>query len=271
MDYSEYGDKSGQPVVYFHGAPGSPLESSVFDSYAKHHSLRFICLDRFAVDGTLPTEDYYQQLVQQIKRVLGSQPIAIIGFSIGAQVALEVAKLLATQVRYTHLVSAAAPLDSGDFIEQMAGGAVFKLAENQPAIFSMLTQCQVVMARIAPSLLVNTVFASAAGGDRALVKRPEFRSAISAVLQQCFGTRARGYKRDIRAYVNWAANLDGYSSDVTLWHGTEDNWSPFCMSSALADRLPSAAPVQTMQGLSHYSCLYQAAPHICAQLSELEA
>lgn len=270
MDYVEYGDSNGQPVVYFHGAPGSPEEGAVFDSYAKDHQLRLICFDRFAADSTLSAEDYYKQLAQQIKRVLGSQPTAIIGFSIGAQVALEVAKLLATQVRYTHLVSAAAPLDSGDFIDHMAGGAVFKLAKNQPAIFSLLTQCQVVMARMAPGLLVRTLFASAVGGDSALIKQPGFRSSISAVMQQCFRKHAAGYQRDIQGYVNWAANFDGYSSGVTLWHGTEDNWSPIFMASVLAEKLSSAALVESMQGLSHYSCLYQAAPHICAQLAELD-
>jgi len=55
--------------------------------------------------------------------------------------------------------------------------------------------------------------------------------------------------------------------NICLWHGTADNWSPFGMSAYLTERFPSNARVERMEGLSHYSCLYAAAPMICARLA----
>lgn len=268
MEFVEYGNKEGQLVVYFHGAPGGLEECAVFDSYAKNYNLRIICFDRFAIDNSLDRESYYQQLASQIKIKASDEPVDIIGFSIGAHVALEVGARLNDQVRHTHLVSAAAPINAGDFIDNMAGGLVFKLAMEKPLIFSLLTQYQKIMSMLAPRMLVSMLFARSAGKDKELSKRDNFKAYITPVLKHCFQKRAKGYIRDINYYVSWTGKLSGYTASVHLWHGTKDNWSPFAMASYLCSAIPGATQVEAMEGLSHYSCLYEAAPRICAQLEK---
>jgi hypothetical protein len=66
VEFVEYGNKDGQLIVYFHGAPGAMEECAVFDSYAKDHNLKIICFDRFSIDNSLERESYYQQLADQI-------------------------------------------------------------------------------------------------------------------------------------------------------------------------------------------------------------
>jgi pimeloyl-ACP methyl ester carboxylesterase len=268
VEFVEYGNKDGQLIVYFHGAPGAMEECAVFDSYAKNHNLKIICFDRFSIDTALERESYYQQLADQIQIKAGGEPVGFIGFSIGAHIALEVSALLNGQVRHTHLVSAAAPINSGDFIDSMAGGFVFRLAMEKQFTFFLLTQYQRVMAVLAPRMLVRMLFASSAGKDTELSKRADFKNYITPVLKHCFQNRANGYIRDIKFYVTWPGKLGGYANSVHLWHGTEDNWSPFSMALHLSKAIPGAGRVNAMEGLSHYSCLYQAAPGICAQLED---
>ena len=269
MEFVEYGIKDGQLVVYFHGAPGSMEECAIFDNYAKNHKLRIICFDRFSIDKSHTRKSYYQQLADLVTYQTGGEPVDFIGFSIGAHVALEVSALLNGLVRQTHLVSAAAPINSGDFLDSMAGGLVFKLAMDRPSIFYVLTQCQRFLAVIAPQMLVRMLFSSSAGKDIALSQRRDFKRYITPVLKHCFQRRAEGYMRDINFYVTWPGKLGGYTASVQLWHGTNDNWSPFSMASYLDKAIPGADGVNAMEGLSHYSCLYQAAPKICAQLDDL--
>jgi pimeloyl-ACP methyl ester carboxylesterase len=268
VEFAEYGNRDGQLVVYFHGAPGAIEECAVFDGHAKSHNLRIICFDRFSIDSSLDRESYYEHIARQIGSKAGGDPIDIIGFSIGAHAALETSVLLKDQVRHTHLVSAAAPIKAGDFMDNMAGGLVFKLAVEKPFIFSLLTQCQKIMALLAPRILVSMLFSSAAGKDKELSKRHDFKSYITPVLEHCFQNRAHGYMRDINFYVTWSGNLSELTSNVHIWHGTEDNWSPFSMASYLSNAIPGASCVEAMEGLSHYSCLYEAAPKICAQLEK---
>ena len=266
LAFNEFGDTNGQLVVYFHGAPGSMQECSLFDSHAKDHNLRIICFDRFDIDHSVNHEHYYQQLASQIKNQAGVEPIDIIGFSIGAHIALEVGAILNDQVRYTHLVSPAAPLDAGDFIDSMAGAPVFKLAMQRPFIFSLLTHCQKFIAILAPQILVKMLFATAAGEDKQLSHQQEFKRYITPVIKRCFQDGINGYIRDINSYVTWSGHYADYSSNVQIWHGTKDNWSPLSMSSYLCQAIPYTTAVKSMEGLSHYSCLQEAAPQICKQL-----
>jgi pimeloyl-ACP methyl ester carboxylesterase len=268
VEFFEYGNKGGKLVVYFHGAPGGMEECAVFDSYAKDHNLKILCFDRLAIDSSSDRESYYQRLAGQIRIKAGGEPIDIIGFSVGASIALEVGALLNDLVRYTHLVSAAAPINAGDFLNNMAGGLVFRLALEKPLIFALLTQWQKLMAVLTPRLLFKMLFASATGKDKELSQRPDFISDITAVMKHCFQNRTNGYIRDIKLYATWPGKLAGYTGRVHLWHGTEDNWSPFSMAQYLCNAIPGATRVEALEGLSHYSCLYAAAPRICAQLEK---
>ena len=267
MDFVEYGNPEGRIVVYLHGVPGSIEECSVFDSHAKNYNLRILSFDRFSINNTLDREAYYQALANQIKQIAGTVPIDLIGFSIGAHVALEISAVLKDQVGQLHLISAAAPISGGDFLDHMAGGTVFKLAMKRPWLFSLLTQYQRLMAVVAPGLLFSMLFASAAGADRALCADREFKQSITELLKHCFQRRSSGYLRDVNCYVTWSGELSCHSSGAKLWHGTEDNWSPPAMATYLANGIAGGASVEELEGLSHYSCLYAAAPKICAQLA----
>ncbi len=266
MKFDQYGNKDGRLVVYFHGAPGTIEECAIFESHAKEHNLKMICFDRFAIDSTVDRETYFSDLAKEVRIKADGASVDIIGFSIGAYVALEVSALLLDSVRHLHLVSAAAPLSGGDFIDKMAGGLVFKLAKEKPFIFSLLTQYQRLMAYLVPSVLTRMLFASAEGKDKALSKEAGFKNYITQVLRRCFLSRSEGYIRDVKFYVAWSNNLKKFSSSATLWHGTSDNWSPFSMASFLNDELPGATSVEAMEGLSHYSCLIESAPMICGRI-----
>ncbi|MDA9004126.1 alpha/beta hydrolase [bacterium] len=268
MEYVEYGKKDGKMVIYFHGAPGAMEECAIFDRYAKEHNLTIVCFDRFSMDCSLHRESYYNELAAKIRIKSRGEPIDFIGFSIGAHVALEVSALLRSQVKHIHLVSAAAPLSDGDFIDHMAGGLVFKLAAKKPFLFFLLTQYQKVMALVAPGMLVNILFASAAGKDKELSKQSDFKRYMTPILRHCFQKRVRGYIRDVKLYTAWLGAFSRNTSIVHLWHGTEDNWSPFSMASYLCNAIPGATHVEAMEGLSHYSCLFEAASKICIQLEK---
>lgn len=125
MNIKEYGDKNGKLVVYFHGAPGAIIECRLFEEYAKKNHLNIICFERFTLKASENKTTYYQQLAQAVLLKANGRPVDFIGFSIGCQVAMEVSLLLSDKVKQLHLISAAAPLEAGGFIENMAGKLVF--------------------------------------------------------------------------------------------------------------------------------------------------
>lgn len=72
MDFTEYGKPAGKAVVYFHGVPGSPHESAIFDAPAREQGLRILCFDRFAIAPSIIGAEYYRHIAQAISQtVLG--------------------------------------------------------------------------------------------------------------------------------------------------------------------------------------------------------
>lgn len=264
LKFSQFGSDNGPIVVYFHGAPGAPEECGIFDLEGKKVGLTFICLDRFSVDPSINGEAYYKLLAAEISRIAAGKPVDVVGFSIGAFIALQTFRYMTNGVGSLHLVSAAAPLETGSYLEAMAGKQVFKLAKAAPALFVLLSYWQGLLAWLSPDALFRLLFASAAGEDKALAADREFRAGTTKVLKACFIGRARGYARDIGLYARpWETTLAEVSANTHIWHGAEDNWSPPLMAEYLKSAIPGCVSTKIFNGLSHYSCLYQVAPGIC--------
>lgn len=267
LRYRQFGADDGQLVVYFHGTPGAPEECTVFDQYGKEHNLTFISYNRFSIDPKLKGGTYYQHLADAIINKAAGNAVDLVGFSMGGFIALQVCRLMRTSVRNLHLVSAAAPLEAGGFIDMTAGKFVFRLAQKQPFAFHLLTRLQGLIASTHPSLVFRMMFANAAGEDKRLAASSEFQTAITGILKLCFTRYAAGYVRDIGAYVQpWNDMLSSIDINTHIWHGADDNWSPVAMAEYLQSTIPGCSSTEIFNGLSHYSCLYRAAPEICRQL-----
>jgi len=265
----EYGNLDGKTVIYFHGAPGSPDEASIFDEHAKKHDLNIICYDRFTIDSSLQNKAYYKYLAKVIIDKANGGQVDIIGFSIGCHAAIETSLYLEGTVRQLHLISSAAPLDAADFLNDMAGKMVFSIAMKHPTIFTLLSYWQTFLAKVAPSVLFKMLFASATGEDKSLSKTADFKGYISPILLRCFNTNIKGYIREIKQYVTpWKESIHKCSVRTHIWHGTSDNWSPTSMAKYINENIPTSSNLELMEGLSHYTCLYAAAPKICSQLEK---
>jgi len=270
IEFSQFGAADGQPVIYFHGTPGSPDECQIFDVYGKQHQLTIICYDRSTIAPRLQCDAYYQCLADEIAKKVGAKPVDFIGFSIGAFIALQVCRAMNGKVRSLHLVSAAAPLDAGNFIDAAAGKAVFRLAQHHPSAFLRLARVQGWLASRFPGLLLRSLFSSALAEDQALMADQTFRITMTRTLKTCFKRDSLGYARDVIAYVQpWKEVLADISVDTHIWHGAEDNWSPLAMADFLASALPGCSKITVLDGLSHYSCLYRVAPKICMSIKTL--
>jgi|CXWL01.1.fsa_nt_gi pimeloyl-ACP methyl ester carboxylesterase len=220
--------------------------------------------DRFTLAPGCDAAAGFDALADQVADWSAGRAIHLIGFSMGCFAALQLAHRLTDRVSQIDLVSAAAPLEGGDFLPEMAGGSLFKLARDHHRLFGCLVGVQRLMARFAPRLLFALLFGRAQGGDRALIEDQHFRQAVRAMLRTCFAGGSAGYTREIRAYVRpWAPILGEISAPVRLWHGSADNWAPLAMAHYLESALPNVTGLEVVAGASHYSALRQAMGRIC--------
>ncbi|WP_373488290.1 alpha/beta fold hydrolase [Blastomonas sp.] len=245
-----------EQVIYFHGLPGGAGELALFDADVAPARAHVHVLDRSCGLSPNSRATYFATLAAAIQTQNPGAALRLVGFSLGASAALRTAPFLGSQVASIDLISAAAPLGLGDYLDGMAGAPVFRLARSSPLLFAALARLQSGVARIAPGKLYDALFASAQGEDRTLSADPAFKAAMLPVLQQSLGPGLGTYRREIALYVqDWVAELDRVTQPVTLYHGSADNWSPATMAQDLAHRLPRVEALHLLDGLSHYSTL----------------
>lgn len=242
---------------------------------AQANGLRIVALERDSLDPNLQGEAYLAQLTAAVVRLAGEHPVHLLGFSIGASLALRVAARLPKPAAGIWLVSAAAPLEWPDSWQGMgAGRYTFALAQNYPRLFKLLSVYQGWLARHFAGLLLRSLFQGARGADAQLLAQASLRAQLMDVQRQCFARGAGAYVRDVQCYVEpWAASLAQVQvqvqvqGPVQLWHGDQDNWAPVSMAHALLAQFGSQAQLHWLAGRSHYSCLMDAAQPLCQQLA----
>lgn len=242
-------------MIYFHGVPGAPEELALFGSAAC--SSHCWAPDRNTDRLDLGFSDYFDDLANRAAaRASSGGGVHLVGFSLGAVAALQVACRLGTQVARIDLISAAAPLELGEFLPGMAGKSVFTTAKRTPGLFGVLTSAQAVLARHSPVLLVRMLLQSAQGEDRGLARDPAFRKALACVFRRALSSGGAGYRREVLGYVQpWSSILSTIAAPVRLWHGTADNWSPIAMADCIQGRVSGHCDVVRLPGLAHYSTL----------------
>ena len=245
-------------TLYFHGLPGSAAELAAFGSVTAQ-SLGYVhVVARSDALAAGSVEEYFKRLAVHIMQQYPDQTLALIGFSLGAAAALRVAPHLGDRVQQIDLVSPAAPLGLGDFLDGMAGAPVFRAALAGRVPFAALTFVQTQAARLAPHKMAAALMAKARGVDRVLAADPRFIASLAQSLRTSLIDQRAAYKAEIRAYVSdWRAELAKVHQPVAIWQGSEDDWTPPAMAEALAAALPGCPQLTVLAGFSHFSTLRQ--------------
>lgn len=239
--------------VYLHGFPGGPAELQLFGQAPRDDHL--YVPDRTRDGDGLAAEVCFDDLAQRLSTHFHGHEIHLIGFSMGARVALELAARLDASVTRIDLVSPACPLDGSDHLDLMAGRMIYRMAAHRPWLFRVHTVIQAWMARHRPHMVYNALFSQSAGADALLAKDPLFKQVMQELLRDCFADGGSGYRREVQAYVEpWTPLLRRIRSPVTIWQGQFDNWTPAVMAQHLHLLLPDSK-LRLIPGASHYSTL----------------
>ena len=262
------GAPTGTVLVVFHGVPGSPAELQWWDAAARRYGVQLWSLCRSDLPANFQGTTYFEALAAALPT---SDPLHLAGFSIGGFVALRTAHMAekaGRNIASLHLLSTAAPLEAGDFLTQMAGQPVFRMAQNRSTLLQGLTVMQGWLARVFPAGLSRLLFASACSSDRILAAESNFQEIARMAFADSLNAGRVGYLRDLREYVQpWAKMVSDVQAPTWLWHGTEDNWSPTGMAHWLQVNLQNCRGLELVQGQSHYGCLLSRVEKVCSLLA----
>lgn len=249
---------TGCQTIYLHGFPGGPEELALFGQPPEWADRAFVP-DRAADKTNLTATAYFDDLAERAFSISAQGGLHLIGFSLGARVAMEIAARLGNHVARIDLISPAGPLDGFGDRQLMAGKLVFDLAESWPRLFRLQATTQGWVGRRRPALLYRALFGSR--GEAGLTD-PGFQNRVTALLQGCFMQGTNGYAREVLAYVSpWSDLPARVANPVTIWQGSADSWTPPAMAEHLQKLLPKAS-LYPVQGAGHYGTLCQALAHL---------
>lgn len=232
LGYAEYGSSEGNPLLYFHGHPGSRFEAKFLAEQAAQAGIRLIGIDRPGMG--LSTFKAGRRLldwpddVLELADYLHLDRFAVVGFSGGGPYALACAYKIPQ--RLTACGIAAGVGHMGHFLAFLAQWLPYLLLPITGRFFRDEQQAQKSLLRFARNWVEP---------DRKSFLLPGIAEIMAASLVEAAREGARGAAYDGALLGrDWGFKLEEITfPKIYLWHGELDKQVPVAMARAAAERI----------------------------------
>lgn len=237
--YATYGDPTGEPVVFFHGTPGSRLLGDVYDDVARSNGVRVLAFDRPGYGRSAAWQEFTLSdsgaVLAAILDDVGVEDAGLVAFSGGTPHAFAAVDEHPDRVRGVEVVSGGVPAsmrESTPTPQRVLG----RLAATTPRLFSGLLRGQAWVARHLPPSFVVAQYTTNDGLD-------EVPDGVAATVKRDFveavGERRAGVRRESRQFTDdWAVSPAAVDCPVRWWHGEQDSNAPLDGAERMAAALP---------------------------------
>ncbi|WP_276255069.1 alpha/beta fold hydrolase [Halomontanus rarus] len=264
LSYAEYGDPDGEPVLLFHGTPGSRLLGQLFDEEARRHGIRLLSPDRPGYGRSTPcpgrTLSDTGTFVAPVLDDAGISRTRVVGFSGGGAYALALAATHGERVSEIDVVSSATPPSlrpSTPAVQRLLGA----IGQRTPRVLDGLFRGQAWLARRAPPSVVVSQYTTAEG-RRALAD--EAAELVRRDFIEAFAAHRTGAVTESRLFTQeWDLSIAEIDHRVRLWHGERDTNVPIDAARGLYDRLPNGR-LTVLEEADHLTALLRSRTRVCA-------
>jgi pimeloyl-ACP methyl ester carboxylesterase len=248
LSYFAAGPAHGAPVVYMHGAIGSPVRCS--DSLAatiRAFGIRYLMPERpgFGGSDSAPGRSVasFAADIEGFADALGLGRFSVVGVSAGAPYALACAVRLAGRVAAAAAVSSMPPglqprRARGMGMRYRAG---LGLLHAHPGACARTGDRALDFLRRHPGVLGRVIVSGAPASDKRLLAD---REARDTAVRSFFAAAHRGVRPMVEDFAvccaDWGFALGEVESPVHLWHGERDRLVPLAAVQRMAAAIPAA-------------------------------
>jgi pimeloyl-ACP methyl ester carboxylesterase len=258
LGYATFGDPQGQPVLGFHGTPGSRLMLAICDEPARRRGVRLIAPDRpgFGLSDPLPARCYcdFADDVAALADHLGVARFPVAGVSGGGPYALACGARIPGRISRALMVSGVGPVRGPDATPSLARRhrLIFGIGARAPGLLRIVTRLIGRTWRENPDRAFDRIVAMNPPMDRAIMSRLEVRAVLVAALRDAFRHGGEPAATEIALFGRpWGFRLADVRIPVRLWHGEADRLVPAEMGRHMAASLPNCDPT-FIPGAGHY-------------------
>lgn len=248
LEFREYGDPGGHPVVFFHGLIGSHHQASYVDDAARRRGVRLVAPNRPGVGRS----DFVARRsaaeavpdVVELAGALGLGEFSVIGISGGTPYALATLLGLGDRVRTATILSGMGPMGLRGALRGMdrRRRLMLEVGSRHPGVARRAFQAWSVRFGDHPERFLDRLIATWSRPDRELFRRRDVYELFLLDMHQVFDRpdAAAGLAQELAIYREGGVTLGDLPGDrrVVLWHGLGDTIVPPAMAWAMARALP---------------------------------
>jgi pimeloyl-ACP methyl ester carboxylesterase len=243
LEFAEYGDPNGLPVLFFHGFLGSHYQASWAGTAARQQGVRLVAFNRPGVGRSspacYPSVAGVAEDVRQLLKALALTEVALLAVSGGCPYALACACRLPERVRLVGVVSGLGPFEEGLLAHlPRAARLTLLLSRHCPGMARWLLDRQVQRFLRGTREYSPDLVGAAGEADQSAVLDPEVRRVLQADLEEVLvrGGGARTLVEEMRLFFRWGFRLAELppTTPVLFWHGTDDVLVPASMARHMA-------------------------------------
>lgn len=254
IGYGTRGPEDGQPVMYFHGCPGSRLDPSTpaAEAAARELGVRTIIVERpgYGLSDRAPKRRVvdWADDVRQVADALGIERFAVYGYSAGGPHALACAARLGDRVTAVASVSGVGmPGTPGEFDGMGPNERLFhRLVRISPRLVDGVYRLARRNAVRKPERFFRDFEKDCSESDRALLADPAAREALLVTVREAWRRGVGGAVDDwvVLSRRPWGFELEEVKVPTVLIFGDADRFVPVAAGRDLARRMPHAKVVE---------------------------
>jgi len=244
LGYAEFGDPQGEPLLFFHGMPGSRLEGELAGPAAKKLGVRVIATDRpgYGLSDFVLRRAFldWPADVIALADALGIGRFAVAGVSGGGPYVAACALKIPERLTAAGIIAGVSSFDVPDATEGMSrqNRLLFGLARRAPWLARLPMWA---MSKGAGSeRLVRQMTRAMPEVDRATIRRSEVWEVFKRDAAESFRQGAHGAAWELVLYSRpWGFRLEEITMEVHLWQGELDKNVPPSMGRYQAHAIPN--------------------------------
>ncbi|MDB9527568.1 alpha/beta hydrolase [Oscillatoria sp. CS-180] len=242
--YDSVGDPNGQPVLFFHGSPGSRLDVCLAEAAALKHGWYIVAPDRPGMGHSDFKPEYtlldYTNDICQLADGLGFSTFGVMGHSGGGTTVLSCAYALPKRLEFALDLAGWAPVTVPDLRFQMTALDRFfaeRIARSQktiPILFQVPFATLGLAAKVLPAkTFVRLLYRSQyfCDADYAVLSVPENAQALIHTVRESFHQGSKGPAHDaLLRYQDWGFDLAEIDFPIHIFHGRDDVSAPYAFA-----------------------------------------
>lgn len=256
LQYAEFGDPQGKPIIHLHGILGCRYERLPDDSVTKNLGVRLIIPDRpgYGLSEQTPDHgylDFADDLLELVDH-LDIPQFSIMGFSVGAIYGSAFAYKTPKRLHNIAMISSTPPFRSFSDFSGIPPSLKLLIAFSKylPTAAQMIAETAIKNACKNPRKFFANIPVSTS--DRAIFSYSFFKEHIEACLLAGSKDCHSGFVHDILlSAAPWPFPVEDIRIKIDFWHGTEDLHSPVSRIKPIIEAVPNSR-VYYIEGGGHF-------------------